>query len=684
MHQPYYKSPISGIYEMPWVFLHAVKDYYEMPWHASRFKNITVSFNLVPSLLKQLEEYSSDDVKCKFLNIIRKETSQLTPEEKKHCLEFLFYSNTQTMIKPSKRYYGLYLKKVKMKSYSCFSNSEILDLEVLFLLAWSGIALRKESNIIKELIKKQMSYSENDKAALLNEMKLFLKQIIPFYQKLHKDHKIGLTTTPFYHPIVPLLIDINSAKETMPHVKLPDIRASFKNDAEKHISYAVDFFKNTFGENPESFWPSEGSISSGTLQLFQKYGVKQTFSDEDVLFNSLEDSDRKNLYKIYSYQNINIAFRDKTLSDLIGFSYKNWKPKAASEDFLKRLRDIYSASESSPLVSVILDGENAWESFPDNADGFFEEFYAAVEKQDWIETIAADSLDDIDVEHKNLDNIRAGSWIGGTFSTWIGDNEKNRAWEILSKTKLMTEDEKNLDRSVEKQVEDLLMTAEGSDWFWWYGDGHFSKETDSFDYLFRANLIKIYETLNKNVPEELLKPIEKVKKRLYIQTPSYYISPKINGRITSYFEWINAGMVDLETSSAMDTSGFNFKKLYYGRDRENLYLRIDGNFPLIMDKNFYLRINIGPEADREIVVYISQNKNIKTVNFNCVGIDAKIKDICEIKIPVECLTDSKGKNPKSIEIFLILSEDGKIIRMAPEYDIIHIDLDGDFDYNWSV
>jgi len=300
MHQPYYKNPINGIYEMPWVFLHAVKDYYEMPWHVSKFESIAVNFNLVPSLLKQLEEYSSDDIRCRFLDIIKKETSQLTPEEKRYCLEFLFYSNIKTMIKPYRRYYGLYLKKTKTKSYNDFSNGEILDLEVLFLLAWSGNALRKESNIIKELIKKQMNYSENDKLTLLDGMQSFIKKIVPFYKKLYEDKRIGLTTTPFYHPIVPLLIDTNSAKEAMPHVKLPNVAASFKNDAEKHVSYAIDFFNNIFGKNPESFWPAEGSISSDTLLMFKKYGVKRTFSDEDVLFNSLKSADRKNLYKIYN------------------------------------------------------------------------------------------------------------------------------------------------------------------------------------------------------------------------------------------------------------------------------------------------------------------------------------------------------------------------------------------------
>ncbi len=661
---------------MPWVFLHAIKDYYEMPWHVSKFDGISVNFNLVPSLLKQLEEYTLDNIRCKFLDTIKKEVSQLTPEEKRYCLEFLFYSNIQTMIKPFKRYYGLYLKKTKMKSYNYFSNGEILDLEVLFLLAWSGNALRKESNIIKELIKKQMNYSENDKLTLLDDMRLFLKKIIPFYQKLRESRRIGLTTTPFYHPIVPLLIDINAAKEAMPYVKLPNVAASFENDAEKQISYAIDFFNKYFGKNPESFWPAEGSISSDTLQLFQKYGVKYTFSDEDVLFNSLKSRDRKNLYKIYNYQNINIAFRDKTLSDLIGFGYKNWKSDDAAKDFLERLKDIYNSSESSPLVSVILDGENAWEFFPNNANDFFEAFYGAIEKQDWIETVNIDDLDSIDVEHKNLESIRAGSWIGGTFSTWIGDNEKNRAWELLSKTKLMVKGEKISDKNVEKQIEELLMTAEGSDWFWWYGEGHFSKEADSFDYLFRANLMKIYNLLNKNVPEELLKPIKKVEKRLHIQTPSSYITPQIDGKTTSYFEWIDAGIVDLETASAMDTSGFNFKKFYYGRDKDNLYFRIDGNFPSIMDKNFYLHINIAPKT--EISIYISQNTNIKTIDFNCSGIYAKIKDLCEVKIPLKCFMNN------NIEIFLTLTEGTKLVRVAPEYGTIHIDLDGDFNYNWSV
>ncbi len=678
MHQPVYKNPLTDYYEMPWVFLHAIKDYYEMPWHVSRFTKIKGTFNLVPSLIKQLFDYYDENVKDKFLELWRKEPFSLSKEEKKYLILFLFNSNPKTMIKPFPRYYQLYLKKETFSGdiSQLFSEKEILDLEVLFILSWTGNALRKESKIVKDLIKKNADFTQEDKENLLKEIFSFIKKIIPFYKELEKEGKIEISTTPFYHPILPLLLDINAGKEATPEIQLPKINVSFKDHGEIHVSKAIDLFEEVFNKKPSGFWPAEGSISQDTVRLFSEKGIKWTASDEDVLFNSIGEREKRHIYKIYKYENTYLFFRDKTLSDLIGFTYSNWEGKSAAEDFVKRLREIYDEFSFSPVVPVILDGENAWEFYENNGYDFFENLYALLENQEWIECLTFSEMLEKNIDIHTISRITAGSWIGGNFYTWIGHPEKNKGWELLGKTK------EDFDKSPEdkkKEALEYLLTAEGSDWFWWYGDDHYTPYADKFDMLFRENLQKVYQILQINPPKELFIPIKKKFPSPYIKKPNYYVFPIIDGETTHYFEWLNAGIVNLLfDASAMDTSGVHLKKLYYGYDEESLYLKIDGNIQELLDKNYYLFIDfLGKEEDK-IILYLGKDKNVLN---SCENLEYHCNTSCEIKIPFKCLPFSDGKK---IEVSFGLLEGDKQIEKVPFYNFVFLDLSRNFDDEWFV
>ncbi len=696
MHQPCYKNAITDEYEMPWIFLHAIKDYYEMPWYISKFKKIKATFNLVPSLLVQLEDYVNRTANCKFLKTINKPVEQLTKEERIYLLEMLFFANVKTMIFPFKRYYELFSRKERLKEENVgedfllhsFSNQDILDLEVLFLLSWTGNSFREKSELIQKLIKKELNYTEQDKEDLLNELFILIKEIIPFYKKMESEGKISISTTPFYHPIIPLLIDINSAKEAVPNITLPKVYTSFKDDASVQVSNAKIYYKDTFNKEPSGFWPSEGSISNETLKLFADKGVLWTASDEDVLFNSIgKRHDGHEIYKRYKFikdgKKINIVFRDKKLSDLIGFTYSSWNPKEAAQDFVKRLKAIYDWISFNPVVPVILDGENAWEFYYQNGKEFFENLYSLLEEQDWIELITFDEIfQKDDIQEEIITNIIAGSWIGGNFLTWVGHEEKNKAWEYLSQTKQFVSSKKIDDKEIRSKIHQLLLIAEGSDWFWWYGDDHYSDFADKFDILFRSNLIKIYELLGEKPPDEFFKPIKKSYKSPFIRMPNYYIHPFLDGEITSYFEWLNAGIVDLQfDASTMDTSGSHLQKLYFGCDKKNLYLMIEGNIESLLNQDYYLGIDmILPSKKIHLKILLSnQKKEFETKDFECKEIDFAVNKVIEIKIPKKCL-----ENTQNIEIAFKIFKGNKTVEKAPFYNFVPLEISKNFDYEWYV
>ncbi len=676
MHQPEYKNPLTDTYEMPWTFLHCIKDYYEMPWHISRFKNIKATFNLVPSLIKQIQDYTNKDVKDKFLLSLKKRPEDLTTNEKRFLIPFLFNANIKTMIKPFPRYYQLFLKKEQFTGNieNLFSNQEILDIEVLFLLSWTGNYLRKRSDIVRSLIVKSSDFTQEDKEKLLEELFSFVKEIIPFYKKLKDEGKIEISTTPFYHPILPLLIDIKSAKEATPEITLPKVEASFKDHAEIHLEKALSFYKDIFREEPKGLWPAEGSISNDTVLLFSKKNIHWAASDEDVLFNSLGEREKRYIYKIYRYENTNLFFRDKTLSDLIGFTYSNWDSKDAAQDFINRLREIYNDFSFSPMVSVILDGENAWEFYENNGFDFFNSLYSILEKEEWIETVTFSQALNLE-ETIQLSNIVAGSWIGGNFYTWIGHPEKNRGWELLSKAK------KSFDKSLKEKKEkalEYMLVAEGSDWFWWYGDDHYTPYADKFDMLFRANLQKVYKILEIEPPSDIFTPIKKTFSSPYIQFPNYYVFPLIDGEISNYFEWLNGGIINLTfDASAMDTSKVHLKKLYYGYDEENLYLGIDGKIRELLDKDYFLSIDFLGKEEEKVLIYIGNKKQIKN---RCSDIEYSCKHICEIKIPLKCLPLEDDK----IEVSFGIYKNNKQIEKVPFYNYITLDLSRKFDDEWFI
>lgn len=675
MHQPYYKDDLKNIIYMPWVFLHAIKDYYELPWLQSQFPKIKATYNLVPSLLVQLKEYESFDVKDRFLMLIKKEPQSLSYEEKSFLLCNLFHANPHTMIKPLSRYYQIYLKRNRMslkEQIDQFSHEEILDLEVLFLLAWCGNYLRENNEIVKKLLKNAQHFSQDDKIELLNALFEFIKEILPFYQKLQNNGQIELSTTPFYHPILPLLVDMQNGVLANKDAKIPSFKRALRSYADIHVELAVSYFKELFGFLPKGFWPAEGSISSEALEILADNGAIWAASDEEIIFKTKKSDDRGLIYKKYwlhSFgRSIGLLFRDKALSDAIGFIYYKMNPKDAVNDFISRLRAIYEARDSSCVVPVILDGENAWESYENNAKEFFIELYSRLSNLDWCECVRfLDIFENGSIPTEELYSLEPGSWIGGDFHIWLGEPEENRAWEYLYKAHLVLEQKRvEVDEKLYQKAKKELLIAQGSDWFWWYGDDHYTPLKDEFDFIFRTHLINIYELLSLPVPNELYKPISKLSKTQHGYPPKNSLSIILDGKESYFFEWKEAGYIDLTPRfGAMSTNSVILKKLFYGIDESFLFLRIDGELKHLLHKNVDLILSFIKPIEAQFTI------PLKMGIFKKDGLEAVFCDFIESKIELNVVWDEVSDE---LELVIYLLKDSKELEVVPIHGSLNLQI----------
>jgi len=597
MHQPFYFDPLKGMFTMPWVRLHATKDYLDMLYLCKDYEKVKPTFNLTPSLLLQIEMYL-EGIPEFHIQLTLKDPKDLTLQEKMLILKDFFMANWDTMIKPFPRYYELLLKRGKDTSEASlkeasrfFSNQDILDLQVYFNLVWIDPIFRNSDEFLNELIIKKSGFTNEDKVLLIKKHYEIMSKIFSEYSKAVKENSIEISTSPFFHPILPLLVDNYIAQQSDPSTTLPTQRYQYPQDAEKQIIDALNFVEKKIGVRPKGMWPSEGSISDEVLQLMAKNGITWTATDEEILLKTLKKEQKmisllsaEQLYMRYLYyQNnlsLNIFFRDRRLSDDIGFVYSKMNPQDAVNHFIKSLYNIKNSlnNDKNPIVTVILDGENAWEFYENDGNDFLKLFYETIERNNDFEVITfSDYINKYD--NKNyLSYIAPGSWINGNFKIWIGHHEDNEAWLYLAKTR--DDLEKHINSLNQDEIEEVMkyiFIAEGSDWCWWYGDEHSTEFQLEFDELFRNNLKMVYKIIKKPYPPYLDTPI--VSKEKVIKPDKdimNFISPKIDGKVSSYFEWMGSYVFNLKKFGfTMHRATTYVEKLYLGMDLENIYFRLD-------------------------------------------------------------------------------------------------------------
>ena len=363
MHQPYYRNLLTGVAQMPWVRLHGAKDYLDMVKTLDKYPAIRLTFNFVPSLVEQIEDYASGSLKDQFLELSYKPAAHLTGEEKGFILENFFSINKDKVISLFPRYYELYFKKAKGLE---FTTQDYLDLQVLFNLAWIDPLFRQSFPELKNVVSKGRFFSEEEKRVVLDKQLEILQAIIPAYKEAMACGQIELSVTPYYHPILPLLYNTKCAKEANTKTILPKLNFSYPEDAQAQMDTALRFYQERFAVPAEGMWPSEESVCERIVPLLIQGGLNWIVTDEAILFKSLKKKKRETrlLYQPHLLKRkngaLNVVFRDRNLSDLIGFVYHNLTAEAAATDFMKHLQDIASFFKNEDiLVTIAMDGENA-------------------------------------------------------------------------------------------------------------------------------------------------------------------------------------------------------------------------------------------------------------------------------------------------------------------------------------
>jgi alpha-amylase/alpha-mannosidase (GH57 family) len=548
LHQPDYRNHASGEFMLPWVYLHAIKDYTDMAWHLEHHPGMRAVINWVPVLLDQLEDYAdqfaSGQLRDPMLRLLARDDGTAFAEgERALVLEQCLRTANVKMIEP----YPAYKRMLELfrtleaqggSALRYLSDHFIHDVLIWYHLAWTGETVRRESELVPRLMAIGQHFEPDHRRELFQLIGDLVRGVVGRYARLAAAGRIELSTTPHYHPLAPLLLDFHSAREAEPKAQLPEatIYPGGRERVMVQLQSALESHARRFAAPPRGVWPAEGSVSQGLLGVLSGNGLSWAASSEQVLVNSLGPGHRgtprgRYLYRPYrlgSAPDLALFFRDDRLSDRIGFEYQKWHGSDAAANFIGELECIAAdAGEGErPLVSVILDGENAWEHYPYNAYYFLSALYKGLESHPSIRSTTFDAFllagsntnNDNDgsaagpppAAMRKLERLVAGSWVHGNFATWIGSHDKNRAWDLLCAAKQSFDLVKASGRlgaesliAAERQLSD----CEGSDWFWWFGDYNPSASVASFDRLYRTKLANLYRLIELPVPEALAEPI---------------------------------------------------------------------------------------------------------------------------------------------------------------------------------
>jgi starch synthase len=577
MHQPYYKDDLTNTYLLPWVRLRSAKDYFKMPALLDAYPKVRATFNLVPSLLAQIEDYGKDEPVDLFLNLSRRPAKELSPEEREFLLRWMRESPRALRVQQSPRY----LELASRSSEAQFTTADLTDLQVWFNLAWCDPVWVESDPGLAELKRRDRDFSEEDKTVLFAAQLERMRQVIPKYRELAERGQAELTFSPFYHPILPLICHADSARSASPQIKLPERHFSHREDADRQIDMGMGLFERLLGRRPKGMWPSEMAVGESVIGLATKAQVQWMISDEEVLARSLESRfSRDQIYEPARLDregsSVAIVFRDSQLSNTIGFDYQRASSAAAARDMMGRLGRLQEAQgDRDFLVVIALDGENAWEFYPRDGHDFLNALYTELQaSRDVVTTTVSDFI----AEHppqRQLGHLHTGSWIGASLDTWIGDPEHNVAWDLLAETRDWLA-EQSVARPRESDQAALawreIMITEGSDWFWWFSRKHDSGMDQIWDNQFRLHLRNVYKLMGARAPARLFQPIIERGPARDRVIPSAPISPESRADAS----WAQAGFYVVGSGfGALHRPAGVVERVLYGNDGDNLYLRID-------------------------------------------------------------------------------------------------------------
>ena len=726
MHQPLYQDLATGEHILPWVRLHAIKDYWGMVALLAEFPEVRVTFNLVPSLLVQLDAFARDEARDRHLEIGLKPADALTEEERAFCVEHFFHAHPPRMIAPYPRYAELLARREAAGSglsaraqAAQFSTEDLRDLQVWHKLTWiDPFYLHRDARVLA-LIAKGRGFSEEDKVTLRAVELELLRQVVPEYRAAAQRGQVELSTSPFYHPILPLLCDTDVYLRTHPDSRMPREPFRHPEDAAEQLARAVASHERLFGQRPAGLWPSEGSVSDAMVPLVVQAGFQWMATDEEILARTIGRGFARSaeghieqpevLYRPYRVgpggQSIACGFRDHALSDLIGFTYAGWGAEDAAENFVRRLAAAGARYEArtggeAATVFVILDGENAWEHYEDQGRPFLRALYGRLASHPQLRTVTmSEACADA---REPLRSIFPGSWINGDFYIWIGHPDDHRAWsQLVDARRTLETAPGGLPEAALARAREEMLIAEGSDWFWWYGDDHSSDHDAEFDELFRRHVRNVYRALEKPIPEELFGTnISTQPAASQIQPATGFIQPMIDGEVTSYFEWVGAGSMNVGGSLAGTMHQVSDRPdaislVEFGFDLRNLYLRVDGTARIgdILARGLTITVRflkptavrVGAEVTRG-ALHVGLQTRSETGDWRDVdspGLTGAAGRVLELQIPFAALG---AKTHEPVAFVVILSQEARELEHHPRHQPIEFEVpDAQFAArNWTA
>ncbi|MFH1531863.1 MAG: glycoside hydrolase family 57 protein [Pseudomonadota bacterium] len=684
MHQPPYEDPLLGEFVMPWSLVHGMRDYLDMP-ALCRELGAPATFNLVPSLLKQMDRYATGKLRDRFLAVTLTPPSQLSDAERAFLVSNFFELRQETMVRPYPRYRELARRALMAGDtegrWRVFSEADLRDLQVWYFLTWTGETLR-EDPVVTALLEKGRDFSDQDKRDLQKTVMAFLGRIEPFYREGMAAGEIEVSFSPLYHPILPLLVGTEAAQAADPGCPMPLARFRYPQDAQAQIHLAKAEMSLRMGQPLRGVWPPEGSVSPEVVRMLSLEGVEWIATDSEILARS-EGTGMGDgaLYRPWKFEGVTCFFRDHRLSDLIGFVYSKWDPHEAAAHFIGELMDIGDRfpEGDAPVVTVALDGENAWEHYDCGGYRFLRIFYETLLASDRVELTTPSRLLDAGQECGTLEKLATGSWINGNFSTWIGDPVKNRAWEILTAARRTLEqwlEDTDPDPETRTRIMDQVYRAEASDWFWWFGEGHSSSFDMEFDQLFRHHVKALYEAMGLEAPPDLDFPLSRPRETTAVLLPSHRIAPALTGRVDNYYKWQGAGLVTLVQGSIHKARPM-LTSLRFGWDDHRLYLSLDGPDPLdvALRKGHIIEVHIHEPVHRDIRIFRGAGGDLLVTCGACevreAGIEVVSDNLIDLSVPEivfrrDRKRDDSGLAPGTfIELYIRVERDGRELERFP-------------------
>ncbi len=609
-HQPNYQTQLNGIRLMPWARLHAIKDYLDMLLIIKKFPKIKLNFSFVPVLIDTIQDYAYNNGHDIHSKLTVTPIDELSDDDKLFILNYFFDLNYENIISQNPRYNELYIKRYSNSEISIndFSDQEYSDIMMLFNLLWFDPFWRETYPELRDFERKGSNYSLEDRQQLIELNRVIIRQIIPSFKQFQNEGRIEILASPYYHPILPILLNPNDLKTPSLKYSLPDCKMALAIDAKEQIKLGFKKIEETFGKTPSGFWPSEHCISQKTLDVLANLGAKWVITDESVLANSLKKDfvrdfrgcyeDPYDVCSLYLYRTkrdkeVNLVFRDSVIPNLISFEYHHHNNILGANDLFDRIKAVHDKLRNSPdkthLLTIAMDGENSWDGYIKDGADFLNRLYSLINDDKNIKTVLiSDYVNNNKDSAKLLKKVASGSWVNQEFQLWIAEPTKNLAWKYLVQTRNdLKEAEKSgrLSKEQIKNAKNEIYIAEGSDWFWWYGEPNDSGQDHIFDFMFREHLKNVYAIIEKPIPDYLELPLIS-----YIGKPSKnprkLITPLINGKIQNNEEWLQAGRIDIPDGPIIQENKL-LNRIFFGNDNDNLYIRFDINKYLLNSKESF-------------------------------------------------------------------------------------------------